>query len=47
MHSAVVNISQQAGSMKNVIELLIGPGVGQQGTTSIWLHTWMNEPRAL
>ena len=41
--SAVVNISQQAGAMKNVIELSIGQGVGQQGTTSIWLHTWINE----
>ncbi len=42
-HSAVVNISQQARGMKNVIELSIGQGVGQQGTTSIWLHTWINE----
>ena len=43
MHAAVVNISQQAGGMKNVIELSIGQGVGQQETASIWLHTWMNE----
>lgn len=41
--SAVVNIIQTADSMKNVIELLIGWGVGQRGTTSIWLHTWVNE----
>lgn len=31
MHSTVVNIAQQAGSMKNVIELLIGPGVRAAG----------------
>lgn len=42
-HSAVVDISQQVGGMKNVIELSIGQGVGQQGTTPICLHTWMNE----
>lgn len=38
-----MNISQQAGAMKNVIELSIGQRAGQRGTTSIWLHTWINE----